>query len=111
MKLDTIGKNIRKYRLAKKLRQEDLAEKAGLSANYIGMVERGEKIPSLETFITILNALDVSADMVLADVVNTGYTVKNSMLNEKLSKLSTEDREKIYEVIDTLIKHSKQIVP
>ena len=111
MKLDTIGKNIRKYRLAKKLRQEDLAEKAGLSANYIGMVERGEKIPSLETFITILNALDVSADMILADVVSTGYIVKNSMLNEKLSKLSNDDREKIYEVIDTLIKHSKQIIP
>ena len=111
MQLDTIGKNIRKYRLMKKFRQEDLAEKAGLTTNYIGMVERGEKTPSLETFITILNALDVSADMVLADVVNTGYTVKNSMLNEKLSKLSTEDREKIYEVIDTLIKHSKQIIP
>lgn len=111
MKLDTIGKNIRKYRLAKKLRQEDLAEKAGLSANYIGMVERGEKIPSLETFITILNALEVSADMVLADVVSTGYIVKNSILNEKLSKLSNDDREKIYEVIDTLIKHSKQIIP
>ena len=111
MKLDTIGKNIRKYRLAKKLRQEDLAEKAGLSANYIGMVERGEKIPSLETFITILNALDVSSDMVLADVVSTGYIVKNSMLNEKLSKLSNDDREKIYEVIDILIKHSKQILP
>ena len=56
MKLGTIGKNIRKYRLAKKLRQEDLAEKTGLTANYIGMVERGEKIPSLETFLTILNA-------------------------------------------------------
>ena len=111
MKLDTIGKNIRKYRLVKKLRQEDLAEKAGLSANYIGMVERGEKIPSLETFITILNALEVSADMVLADVVSTGYIVKNSMLNEKLSKLSNDDREKIYEVIDILIKHSKQILP
>lgn len=111
MKLDTIGKNIRKYRLAKKLRQEDLAEKAGLSANYIGMVERGEKIPSLETFITILNALEVSADMVLVDVVSTGYIVKNSILNEKLSKLSNDDREKIYEVIDTLIKHSKQIIP
>lgn len=107
MKLDTIGKNIRKYRLSKKLRQEDLAEKAGLSANYIGMVERGEKIPSLETFITILNALEVSADMVLADVVSTGYAVKNSILNEKLSKLSSEDREKIYEVIETLIKYSK----
>lgn len=47
MKLATIGKNVRKYRLMKKLRQEDLAEKAGLTTNYIGMVERGEKIPSL----------------------------------------------------------------
>ena len=102
MKLDTIGKNIRKFRLAKKLRQEDLAEKTDLTTNYIGMVERGEKIPSLETFIKILNALGVSSDMVLTDVLETGYTVKNSMLNEKLD----EDRNRIYEVIDTLVKQS-----
>ena len=111
MQLDTIGKNIRKYRLMKKFRQEDLAEKAGLTTNYIGMVERGEKIPSLETFIKILNALEVSSDMILADVLETGYTVKNSILNEKLAKLAPEDRSKIYEVIDTLLKHSKQITP
>ena len=111
MKLATIGKNIRKYRLMKKLRQEDLAEKAGLTANYIGMVERGEKIPSLETFIKILNTLGVSADMVLSDVLDNGYTIKNSMLNEKLEKLAPEDRNRIYEVIDTMIKQSKQILP
>lgn len=111
MKLATIGKNIRKYRLMKKLRQEDLAEKAGLTANYIGMVERGEKIPSLETFIKILNTLGVSADMVLSDVLDNGYTVKNSMLNEKLEKIAPEDRNRIYEVIDTMIKQSKQILP
>lgn len=109
MQFDTIGKNIRKYRLEKKLRQEDLAEKTGLSTNYIGMVERGEKLTSLETFISILNALEVSADMVLTEVVSMGYTVKNSLLNEKLSKLSTDDRERIYDVIDTLITHSKHI--
>lgn len=57
MKLDTIGKNIRKFREIKKLRQEDLAEKTDLTTNYIGMIERGEKIPSLETFINILNSL------------------------------------------------------
>lgn len=111
MKLATIGKNVRKYRLMKKLRQEDLAEKAGLTTNYFGMVERGEKIPSLETFIKILNALGVSADMVLSEVLDTGYTVKNSMLNEKLEKLTPEDRDRIYEVLDTLIKQSKQILP
>ena len=111
MKLATIGKHIRKYRLIKKLRQEDLVEKAGLTANYIGMLERGEKIPSLETFIKILNTLGISADMVLSDVLDNGYTVKNSMLNEKLEKLAPEDRNRIYEVIDTMIKQSKQILP
>ncbi|MBQ8895713.1 MAG: helix-turn-helix transcriptional regulator [Clostridia bacterium] len=111
MNFDSIGKNIRKYRLAKKLRQEDLAEKTNLSNNYIGMLERGEKIPSLETFILIANTLQVSADMLLSDVISVGYTVKNSLLNEKLSKLSQEDQARIYDVIDTLVRHSKQIKP
>lgn len=111
MKLDTISKNIRKFREIKKLRQEDLAEKTDLTTNYIGMIERGEKIPSLETFINILNSLGVSADMVLSDVLDNGYKVKDSLLNEKLEKLVPEDRNRIYEVIDTMMKHSKQILP
>lgn len=65
----------------------------------------------MKPLFKILNALEVSSDMVLTDVLETGYTVKNSILNEKLAKLAPEDRSKIYEVIDTLLKHSKQIAP
>ena len=108
MEPETIGRNIKKYRIEKKLRQEDLAEKTDLSANYIGMVERGEKIPSLDTFISILNALEISADMVLADVLKQGYVVKNSLFSEDMKKLSQEDRERIYLVIETLIKYSQK---
>ncbi|HIU49638.1 MAG TPA: helix-turn-helix transcriptional regulator [Candidatus Limousia pullorum] len=108
MEPETIGRNIKKYRIEKKLRQEDLAEKTDLSSNYIGMVERGEKIPSLETFISILNALEISADMVLADVLKQGYVVKNSLFSEDMKKLSQEDRERIYLVIETLIKYSQK---
>lgn len=111
MNLESIGRNVRKYRLMKKLRQEDLAEKADLSINYIGAIERGEKIPSLETLIVIINALGVSADMILVDVIDTGYVVKNSLLAEKLDKLSADDRAKIYDVIDTMVKHSTQVKP
>ncbi len=57
MRFDTISRNVRKYRLIRKYRQEDLVKKTGLSANYIGMAEGGEKILSPETFINILNAL------------------------------------------------------
>ena len=90
MELESIGRNVRRYRLKEKLRQEDLAELAGLSINYVGAVERGEKIPSLETLIVLINALEVSADMVLADVVSVGYTVKDSLLAEKLDKLDPD---------------------
>ena len=108
MNLDSIGKRIRQFRVEKKMRQEDLAEKTGLSANYIGMVERSEKIPSLETFIHIANALSISADMLLVDVLDTGYVVKNSLFSDKISKLPANEREKIYAVIDTMITHSSK---
>ena len=111
MKLDTIGRNLRACRLAKHLRQEDIAEQAGLTANYIGMVERGEKIPSLETFLRLLNALGASADAILADVLDAGYIVKDSMAKEQLEKRSPEDRELIAAVVETLLRHTRPISP
>ena len=105
MKLDSIGENLRKYRKQRKMTQENLAEKANLTPNYIGMVERGEKIPSLETFITLLNALGVSADMVLFDVIDNGYSVKASLLDEKLCVVAPEERRRIFDVIETMLKY------
>ncbi|WP_298736249.1 helix-turn-helix transcriptional regulator [uncultured Subdoligranulum sp.] len=106
MDWSSIGRNIRYYRLEQDLRQEDLAEAIGLSGNYIGMVERGEKIPSLETLVAILNVLHISADMVLTDVVDTGYTVKQSMLAERIGRLPAAERERIYAVVDLLVRYA-----
>ena len=100
----SIGKKIRYYRETKKWTQEDFAEKAGLSLTYVGMIERGEKVPKLETFINIANVLGVSADILLADVLNTGYQIKTSLLSEKIDRLPAEQREKIYAVIDAMLK-------
>lgn len=103
----SIGKNIRRIRTQNKLRQEDVAERAGLSVNYVGAVERGERLPSLETFITILNAIGASADVVLSDVLENGYEVKNSLLADRLKSLRKEELSRVYEVLDALLKHSK----
>ncbi len=106
MGLESIGKHISEFRHLRKLRQEDLAELTGLSTNYIGAVERGEKIPSLETFIVILNALSVTADMVLSDVLQEGYQVKATKLSDQIKDLPVKDQKRIFDVIETLIKHS-----
>lgn len=106
MDLSSVGKNIRKYRLEKKIMQETLAEMCDLSANYIGMVERGEKTPSLSTLVSIANALGVTADMLLSDVVNQSYDVKTSLLIDKIASLPKVEQERIFDVIDTLIAHA-----
>ena len=51
MDMTSIGKNIRHFRNLKNISQESLAEKTDLSTNYISMIERGEKIPSLTSLI------------------------------------------------------------
>ena len=103
----SIGENIRKYRKTKKMTQETLAERAGLSVNYIGSIERGEKLPSLETFIVILNQLGVTADCILQDVVQANYELKMSLLNEKLSVLSPDQRATVEDVGDVLVRRLK----
>ena len=103
----SIGENIRKYRKTKKMTQETLAERAGLSVNYIGSIERGEKLPSLETFIVILNQLGVTADCILQDVVQANYDLKMSLLNEKLSVLSPDQRATVEDVVDVLVRRLK----
>ena len=52
----TIGKKIRACREERGMSQEVFAEKVGISPAYVGMIERGEKIPRLETFLRIANS-------------------------------------------------------
>ena len=108
MNTSSIGKRIRKYREAKGWRQEDFAEKIGLSVTYTGMIERGEKVPKLETFITIANVLEVSADLLLADVLSTGYHIKSSEMTEEIASLPACERDRIYSVVKTMIKFEKK---
>ena len=106
MELESIGRNIRKFRLMRNQRQEDLAEMAGLSINYVGALERGQKIPSLETFILILNALEVSSDMVLSNLLVEKHQADASRLMDQMQDLPAHDVERILAVVDVLIRYS-----
>lgn len=54
----TIGKNIRKLRLAKGLSQEKLSELLDANTKFIGHVERVERFVSLKKLIQIAKILD-----------------------------------------------------
>ena len=64
---ESIGKRIKHYRTEKRLSQEELANGIHTTSVYISYIESGSRAPSLETLISIANALDVSADDLLTD--------------------------------------------
>jgi transcriptional regulator with XRE-family HTH domain len=52
-----LGENIRSARIRAGLSQEKLAEKADLSRNYVGNIERGEYKITVEALVRIAKAL------------------------------------------------------
>lgn len=99
----SIGEKIRKYRKARGMTQEELAEKTELSTNFIGSIERAEKNLTLANLINIANVLDVTADMLLCDEIRNGYKIKTSLITEKIKKLSPSDRDKIMQMLDIML--------
>lgn len=62
-----IGQKIKSSRLELGLSQEKAAELCGISASFYGNIERGTRKMSLETFVDICRALNISSDSILSD--------------------------------------------
>lgn len=79
-----MGLRIKSERLKLKLTQLELADKLGVSSNYIGMLERGEKNCSLETIVNISKILDVSTDYLLMGERSIVYQNKPTEIKQLL---------------------------
>ena len=79
-----IGRRIREARLSAGLTQEQLAEKAGISSNYVSIMERGIRSATLDIFVPVCNALGVSADVLLQDVVDASALTASNELADLL---------------------------
>ena len=70
-----VGNRIRQVRKAKGWSQDVLAKRSGISMSYMGHIERGTRIMSLETFVNICRALDANADEILWGAVHPSAAV------------------------------------
>lgn len=102
-----LGKKLREARNNAGLTQEALAEKAEIGVMYLGEIERGVKMPSLRIFIKIIDALDISLDYILRDVLPSGKEYVLDDVTEKLSKLTPQQRKGAVEVLDAYIRTLK----
>lgn len=100
--LGAIGSRIKAAREKKQLTQDDLAAIVDLSSTHISVIERGVKPPKLETFVNIANALGVSADTLLQDVVEHSSEGIASELAAEIMKLPAKERSRIINAVRAL---------
>lgn len=102
MDFGAIGSRIKAARETMHLTQDDLAAIVDLSTTHISVIERGVKPPKLETFIKIANALGVSADTLLQDVVEHSTENIANGLAADLMKLPVKERTRIVNAVRAL---------
>ena len=102
-----IGKQIQRYRKKKGLTQDEFSEMIGVTSHHLSSYERGLYNIKLEVLVQMMNILDCSADDLFCDVVNKSASARASRLSEELDGLPPEEREKILDVVETMIKNAK----
>ena len=104
MNLQVVGQRIKMAREAKNLSQEDLAALVDLSPTHISVIERGVKATRLDKFIAIANALEVSADALLVDVVEHSVLGVTNELYDMISGIPKKDQKRILNAVRALIE-------
>ena len=77
----SIGEKIRKARIDAGLSQQMLADLCGISLSFLGHIERGSRKMSLETLVSIANALNLSCDYLLMDELPENDAVIQTIAN------------------------------
>lgn len=88
-----IGLRIKELRKRKALSQEEIAEKAETSPNYVSRMERGTENPTLDMLIKLSEALEVD----LWELFDFKHQESSKALREMLKKFANEidDQEKL----------------
>lgn len=102
-----IGKRMKQRREQLGMTQEDLADKIGVSTNYISTVERGESFPRCQRLVDILNALETSADAIFCDVIEHSGEYTKSRLSSELDTLPSDEQKRILEMLELMIQQAK----
>lgn len=91
--MSIIGKRILYYREARGINREKLAEQVHFTKVYVWQIEHGKRTPSLETFVAIANALQVSADVLLGGNLLLPTQTETDEIIDTLSRCSDEEFE------------------
>lgn len=72
--VQTLADNLRAFRLAQRISQEELADRCELHRTYIGSVERGERNVTLSTLEVLAQVVGVSVPALLTPTTHEDRT-------------------------------------
>ena len=78
-----IGKRLKSARLARGLTQKQLAISIGKSTSIVSQYEKGLKYPRLDTFLKIVDVLDVKPNYILGKEIGVTYSNTNFIVSKK----------------------------
>lgn len=105
MNKSELGKKLRQARQKKGFTQHALAEIADVGGVYIGEIERGLKMPSLNIFVKLIEALDLSADYILRDELSSGKDYIYDEITQKLKNLTPKQRKTAAEILEAYLRN------
>lgn len=108
MDCKSLGKKLKTYRAKRGWSLKDCSERMGISTRYLADIERGDKVPKLETFIQMINVLSASADDVLQDSLVVGYEAKSNDIIRRLDTLDAVRRKQALNILDSVISTLKE---
>ena len=97
-----LGRQIKKYRIQKKLRQKDLASLVYTTTNTISRLEIGSVGCSLEMLLSISNVLEVSPDVLLFGNFNPMFSRFYPFFWEMKDAISGKIEESLGEIFQNL---------
>jgi transcriptional regulator with XRE-family HTH domain len=71
--LFALGDRIRSLRERRKWSQEEFADRCGLHRTAIGLLERAERLPRLDTLVTLSKGLGISVSELLKGIDKPGH--------------------------------------
>ncbi|MBR4766073.1 MAG: helix-turn-helix transcriptional regulator [Clostridia bacterium] len=110
----SIGKRVYYARKKRGLTQAELAEQSGKSTVFICQLENGEKCASLESFVTIANALNISADELLIDNLSNTIKVSNHAFADMLADCGEYEKRVLFDILSAAkssIRNNRSYLP
>lgn len=99
-----VGKRIRAVRKRMRLTQEQLGERAGITPDYVGRVERGRGAVTLETLQRIASALNVPLRQLLdtEEITSASREEILKSIQAILKRKDTEQLRGIYAILEAM---------